>query len=267
MTLSSTALLQVEIGHGLIKAGTPSAADVHNMLKENLLYDGTINVFSRKWRLLIVGHDHEYEHTALKMEVIALISIVVATLIISALILFIVLQNYQNSRRKETMISMFEVETQNLDVQVRMDRKKAEDELNNVAQSLRLLIDTANVPVFGIDKEGRVNEWNLKTAELMGYRCDEVTGRDLVQDFITPEYRSVVKEVFDNALKGLDTSSFEFPLFSKAGISIELLLNVNPRRNASGDIVGVVGFGQDMTAKRKAMQTEVDLSKAIPTKP
>ena len=37
-------------------------------------------------------------------------------------------------------------------------RKTAERELNRVAQDLRLLIDTANAPIFGIDKEGRVNE-------------------------------------------------------------------------------------------------------------
>jgi hypothetical protein len=29
-----------------------------------------------------------------------------------------------------------------------------------------------------------------------------------------------------------------------------------PRRNATGDIVGVVGVGQDMTEKRKSMATE-----------
>ena len=35
------------------------------------------------------------------------------------------------------------------------DRKKAELEQNRIAQDLRLLIDNANAPIFGIDKEGR----------------------------------------------------------------------------------------------------------------
>jgi len=38
-------------------------------------------------------------------------------------------------------------------------RKTAERELNRVAQDLRLLIDTANAPIFGIDKKGRA--WGL----------------------------------------------------------------------------------------------------------
>jgi PAS domain S-box-containing protein len=141
------------------------------------------------------------------------------------------------------------------------DRKKAEGELKRVAQDLRLLIDTANAPIFGIDKDGRVNEWNLKAAEIVGYSSDEVMGRDLVDDFITPEYKVAVKEVLDDALQGRDTSSFEFPLFTKKGGRVEVLLNATPRRDANGDITGAVGVGQDMTEKRKAMETEVDLSK------
>jgi PAS domain S-box-containing protein len=141
-------------------------------------------------------------------------------------------------------------------------RKAAEGERNRVAQDLRLLIDTANAPIFGIDKQGRVNEWNRKAAEIVGYTSDEVMGRDLVEDFITPEYKISVKEVLDNALKGLSTSSFEFPLFSKSGIRVELLLNANPRRNSMREIVGVVGVGTDMTEKREAIMREVDFIKA-----
>jgi PAS domain S-box-containing protein len=141
------------------------------------------------------------------------------------------------------------------------DRKNAQSATAQMASDMRTLLDTVNVLVFGIDTEGRVNEWNEKSVDLVGYNSDEVLGRDLVEEFISPEYRVAVKEVFNNALKGLVTSSFEVPLISKAGISIEILLNANPRRNATGNIVGVVGIGQDLTAKRRAMEIEVDLIK------
>jgi PAS domain S-box-containing protein len=140
------------------------------------------------------------------------------------------------------------------------DRKKAEAETALMAEEMHNLIDTANAPIFGIDKEGRVNKWNQRSAELVGYTTEEVMGKNFVQEFISPEYRSAVKAVLDDTLQGIVTSSFEFTLFSKLGISIELLLNANPRRNATGNIVGVIGFGQDVTEKRKAMKTEVDLN-------
>ena len=129
-------------------------------------------------------------------------------------------------------------------------------------EDLRLLIDMANAPVFGIDMEGGVNEWNIKATELVGYESDEVTGRNFVEEFVSPEYRSGVKEVFDNALKGIVTSSFEFSLFSKTGILIGLMMNVKPQRNASGVIIGITGVGQDVTAMRRAMEAEVSLIKA-----
>jgi hypothetical protein len=44
---------------------------------------------------------------------------------------------------------------------------------------------------------------------------DEVIGKDLVQVYITEEYRASVKEVLDNALQGNEAANFEFPLYTK----------------------------------------------------
>ena len=142
------------------------------------------------------------------------------------------------------------------------ERKQAELEKERVAYDLRTLIDTANAPIFGIDKDGLVNEWNQKAAEIVGYTSDEVMGRDLVAEFISPEYKKSVKEVLDNALRGTETANFEFPLYTKKQRRVEVLLNATTRRDASGQVVGVVGVGQDITEKRRAMEAEVALTKA-----
>ena len=67
--------------------------------------------------------------------------------------------------------------------------KVKENELSNVAADLRALIDTANAPIFGITREGLVNEWNNKAAEITGFVSGDVMGRDLVENFITEDYR------------------------------------------------------------------------------
>ena len=36
-----------------------------------------------------------------------------------------------------------------------------------MANELRQLVDTANAPIFGIDVDGNVNEWNNKTVEII----------------------------------------------------------------------------------------------------
>jgi len=72
---------------------------------------------------------------------------------------------------------------------------------------LRKLIDNANAPIFGIDVHGNVNEWNLKTAEIIGFNQDEAMNEPLVSSFIVPNLRKSVQEVLDKALKDDETSN------------------------------------------------------------
>lgn len=46
-----------------------------------------------------------------------------------------------------------------------------------MANELRQLVDTANAPIFGIDTEGKVNEWNDMTAEITGYSASYALGK------------------------------------------------------------------------------------------
>ncbi len=78
-----------------------------------------------------------------------------------------------------------------------------------MANELRQLVDKANAPIFGIDVHGNVNEWNDKTAEITGYSKSEAMGNQMVETFIVPSLRHSVREVLDNALKGVETSNYE----------------------------------------------------------
>ena len=75
------------------------------------------------------------------------------------------------------------------------ERKQVEVEKTRVAQELQTFIDTANAPIFGIDARGLVNEWNNKAAEITGFSKHEVMGKDLVEVYITEEFRASVDKV------------------------------------------------------------------------
>jgi PAS domain S-box-containing protein len=116
-----------------------------------------------------------------------------------------------------------------------------------IAKELRQFIETANAPIFGIDEYGKVNEWNQTSEKITGFKKDEVLGKDLVETYITEDYRDAVKQVLDNALKGKETANYEFPLFTKDGRRVMVLLNSSSRKDADGKIVGVLGVGQDIS--------------------
>jgi PAS domain S-box-containing protein len=116
-----------------------------------------------------------------------------------------------------------------------------------VANELTQLIHTANAPIFGVNAQGNVNEWNQQAEKITGFKINEVMGRGLVANFITDDYKASVGEIMEKALKGEETANFEFQLFTKYGDRVDVLLNSTTRRDASGKIVGVIGVGQDIT--------------------
>ena len=129
-------------------------------------------------------------------------------------------------------------------------------------QEYARLIDTANAPIFGIGVHGRVNVWNKSATNLTGFASEEVMGRHLVNEFITEDYKERVQEVFRNALNGVETANFEFPLVTKTGTRVEVLLNATTRRDESNHVIGVVGIGQDITAR---IAKEQEYSRLIDT--
>ncbi|MZH42027.1 MAG: PAS domain S-box protein, partial [Nitrospinae bacterium] len=129
---------------------------------------------------------------------------------------------------------------------------QSRSEMESISKELTQLIDTANAPIFGVDTNGNVNEWNQKVEQITGFTKDEVMGHNLVETRITEEFKESVQEVLNEALKGNETSNYEVPLFTKGGERVVVLLNATTRRNPQGRIVGVVGVGQDITEKKNA---------------
>lgn len=121
----------------------------------------------------------------------------------------------------------------------------------------------------------RISSTSQCAMRLVGYSADEVMGKwlrqetfhsqhmilfwtktsfdfallkgcSLVQEFITDDFKIAVQTVLDRALRGEETENFDFPLITKGGSRIEILLNATTRRDEQGNIIGVVGIGQDV---------------------
>jgi PAS domain S-box-containing protein len=149
-----------------------------------------------------------------------------------------------------------------------------------MALELRQLIDTANAPIFGIDIDGNVNEWNRRTSEITGYSKEEAFDEPLVETFIAPSMQEKVQEILDSALEGNETSNYELEFVARCGEPRFLLVNATTRRDPENIVVGgkirnclsgcmfsldcllinnyfsstVVGVAQDVTEDRKHAQ-------------
>jgi PAS domain S-box-containing protein len=82
-----------------------------------------------------------------------------------------------------------------------------------------------------------VNEWNNKAVEITGYSREEVMGKNLVDVYISPDFRESVKSVFDDAFNFKFTANFEFPIFTKDKRRVEVMMNATTRCNVKGEVL------------------------------
>jgi len=85
-----------------------------------------------------------------------------------------------------------------------------------------------------------------------------VLDQNLVEKFVTSDYKNSVQTVLKNAVQGNETANFEFPLIHKDGShAVQILLNATCRRDHEGRPVGMVGIGQDITDAQRRKEAEM----------
>ncbi len=126
-------------------------------------------------------------------------------------------------------------------------QKEFERNITSIARELANLIEYANTPIFGIDRNGYINEWNKVVAELTGYNKNEVYGKKLLEAFIEPDMWPMLNEQLYRIFQGFAIANIELPIYTKNKERVTVLLNATPRRNSSSEIVGAFIVGQNIT--------------------
>ena len=91
--------------------------------------------------------------------------------------------------------------------------------------------------------------------------CRGDDGEALGENFITADQRERVRGVLNDALQGKDTANFEVPLVTNDGKRFDVPLNATSRRDAAGNVIGMVGVGQNMAELRAALVSIGQLSR------
>jgi PAS domain S-box-containing protein len=127
---------------------------------------------------------------------------------------------------------------------------KLEKENKFLEENLSQFIESANALIFGIDSKGIINEWNLVSEKITGYKKEEVLGKDVVTVFVPQDKSWYVRKTMSNVLNGKESTDFEFPMVSKEGKEVLLLLNLIAFRDLNHEVIGVIGIGQDITDRK-----------------
>ncbi|XP_057430502.1 phytochrome E isoform X2 [Lotus japonicus] len=135
-------------------------------------------------------------------------------------------------------------------------------ELSSVACEMVRLIETATVPIFGVDSDGLINGWNVQTSELTGLQASEAIGKSLVNEVVHADSRETLTNVLSRALQGEEEKNVELKI-KHFGIDqkkvVYLRANACTSRDYTNAIVGVCFVGQDITHEKVVLDKFIKL--------
>ncbi|KAG7963579.1 hypothetical protein I3843_09G124800 [Carya illinoinensis] len=130
-------------------------------------------------------------------------------------------------------------------------------ELSSAAYEMGRLIETATVPIFGVDSDGLINGWNGKIAELIGLQASEAMGKSLVSEVVHEDSRGTVENILCRALQGEEDRNIELKLKNFGGDQhksvVYIVANACRSKDYINNIVGVCFVGQDVTSEKVLM--------------
>lgn len=127
-------------------------------------------------------------------------------------------------------------------------------ELSSVAVEMVRLIETATVPIFGVDSDGMINGWNVKIAELTGLHANQAMGKSLANEVVHDDSRETLTNILSRALRGQDEKNVELKI-KHFGVHQEkevvyLMASSCTSRDYTNAVVGVCFVGQDITLEK-----------------
>lgn len=116
---------------------------------------------------------------------------------------------------------------------------------------LRQFIDTATILIFGVDRNGLVNEWNNATADVIGFKDTDAWKKPLIEAFVPEGKRESMQYVQKEALLGKGTSNYELEMIADSGETRHLLVTAAVRRCPDSGVCGVIYIAHDITEALK----------------
>jgi len=143
------------------------------------------------------------------------------------------------------------------------DRKRAEEEMRQSQQKLRIHIEHTPLAVVEWDMEFKVAAWNPSAERIFGYSRDEAMGRHA--SFIVPQqFRQHVDQIWKDLISMQGGERSVNDNLTKDGRTISCEWYNTRLMDDSGRVLGVASLVQDVTERRRAEARFRGLLEAAP---
>jgi PAS domain S-box-containing protein len=130
------------------------------------------------------------------------------------------------------------------------ERKRFREALGAANAKLQALIEASPLAIVHLDREGTIQGVNSAAERIFGWRGSELQGRPLP---IVPEGRQgESREIVRGVLQGEPFTGEEVRARREDGAWIDVSLSVAPIYSGNGEITGIVGLAEDITARKQA---------------
>jgi len=136
------------------------------------------------------------------------------------------------------------------------ERRRIEEELRGQEDRAQKYLDIAGVIIVAIDMDQRVSLINRKGCQILGYKEDEIIGKNWFDNFFPEIIREEVKTGFGKLINaGIESSEYlEYPVLTKKGEEKIIAWHNVALKDEEGKIVGVLSSGEDITTRRRLDQ-------------
>jgi len=136
------------------------------------------------------------------------------------------------------------------------ERKMAEKALAETNKFLKNILDSSSsISIISTDLEQNVLFWNKGAENIFGYTAEEIVGSQKI-NILYPggEELKLVKAIRSKMMKEKKGVSCEIREITKDGRKLWINMNLTPRLDEEGHVIGILGIGEDISRRKLAEQ-------------
>jgi len=132
------------------------------------------------------------------------------------------------------------------------ERKRMEEALRQERDRTQKYLDVPGVMLVALDTNQKVSLINKKGCEILGCKKEEIIGKSWFDNFVPERVRDEMAAVFDKLMAGEigPVGYFENPVLTKPGGETFIAWHNTVLTDETGNIVGVLGSGEDITERQ-----------------